>query len=880
VSESQLFRGRALSGLQIEDGLVHGHVPHCAGVDLSDQFRISIIMKAAAVDGYRTLLWKGDRTGKPERVQYWVDLRDGKIEFKAKRENGDWVLWITKEPCVAENRWALLRVAFNAGVCRIELNGVERPVVAPAAGDTPLQHLVGNTDPLRFGLGETAAGNPGYPFSGVLAEVSFARSADAPDGTVALARIAYENLMEHLAAEARTTQATLVQLQQLRSRLLGDLPVVRPKLEALVSSEGGAWLRQLQDLAEFMHRVDFTPGSPTEPPGAVGVFPGETTDLLRALETGMQALLAGEQALRARLEKSPVPTVGNDATAMLTSLQAKLERDLERLRGPLSAWLSRVEAQRREAALFARGNQFAAVPCSAGITLDRSRTALSRIPENNGPVTLHLARNEREGLQFLLLPRPRLQGKLVIAWSAGAFTQRQGMGVLPAPEIAPMKTVNNRRTTLPVDYRGEIFDIIMDGQNRAVAVGEEPTVVFVRFRTVPDTAPGVYHGTLAFTADGETHTVAMEIVVSDFTLPEHSSLRVAFSFAEARYRTWFPAGAADDAASRRIAEFMQAYRLAPNDIYHPGVFPDPKRFPRAIFYTLGYLGRHGSMTPAEVKQAVATLKNRWRDARAAGFPAERIYLYSWDEYGTFFKSHFDPETVRQFMELVRVEIPELKRMQTSVPRPAFADWWNVWVPLISDFRRVDPAVFRTPGAEAWWYWVSDPRPYPNFFLGNPAHESRMALLIGFKYRLKGCLYWCINREWTENASQAAGWPATEWDPGYLNSLSGKENTESGQGNLCYPGTEGRLWPSLRLENVRDGIEDFEYLTLLDRRAAEIRGGKRPGKNQDLSAVEAVLALPDDVVASTSRWTRDPIVLAAFRERLATLLEGGLDAARD
>ena len=225
------------------------------------------------------------------------------------------------------------------------------------------------------------------------------------------------------------------------------------------------------------------------------------------------------------------------------------------------------------------------------------------------------------------------------------------------------------------------------------------------------------------------------------------------------------------------------------------------------------------------------------------------------------------------MDLVRVELPELKRMQTSVPRPAFADWWNVWVPVISDFRRVDTAVFQAPGAEAWWYWVSDPRPYPNFYLGYPAHESRMALLIGFKYHLTGCLYWCINREWTENASQAVGWPATEWEPRYFNSLNGKENIESGQGNLCYPGPGGRLWPSLRLENVRDGIEDFEYLTLLDRRTADIRGGNRPGEKQDLSAAETLLALPDDVVASTARWTRDPRVLAAFRDRVATMLEG-------
>jgi len=138
--------------------------------------------------------------------------------------------------------------------------------------------------------------------------------------------------------------------------------------------------------------------------------------------------------------------------------------------------------------------------------------------------------------------------------------------------------------------------------------------------------------------------------------------------------------------------------------------------------------------------------------------------------------------------------------------------------------------------------------------------------------LKGCLYWCINREWTDNAGKAATWPEAEWEARYVNVFTRKDNLESGQGNLVYPGPRGRLWPSIRIENVRDGIEDYEYMAMLDRLAAEARSGGRAIPGGLLAEIGRMLAIPDDVVTSTSRWTRDPAVLAAFRARVAAMIQ--------
>ena len=77
----------------------------------------------------------------------------------------------------------------------------------------------------------------------------------------------------------------------------------------------------------------------------------------------------------------------------------------------------------------------------------------------------------------------------------------------------------------------------------------------------------------------------------------------------------------------------------------------------------------------------------------------------------------------------------------------------------------------------------------------------------------------------------------------------------GDGILLYPG-DRHVLPSIRLANVRDGEEDFEYLAM-----AEVAIGR-----------EKVAAMVRRVVASPTKFTRDAAVLATLRERLADAIE--------
>ena len=73
----------------------------------------------------------------------------------------------------------------------------------------------------------------------------------------------------------------------------------------------------------------------------------------------------------------------------------------------------------------------------------------------------------------------------------------------------------------------------------------------------------------------------------------------------------------------------------------------------------------------------------------------------------------------------------------------------------------------------------------------------------------------------------------------------------GDGILLYPGKEHVL-PSIRLANIRDGEEDYEYLVM-----AEERIGR-----------EKTAAMVRQYVRSPTQFTRDAASLAALRDQLA------------
>ncbi len=136
--------------------------------------------------------------------------------------------------------------------------------------------------------------------------------------------------------------------------------------------------------------------------------------------------------------------------------------------------------------------------------------------------------------------------------------------------------------------------------------------------------------------------------------------------------------------------------------------------------------------------------------------------------------------------------------------------------------------------EKWWYGCNWPvPPYPTYHIDDTLLSSRLLSWMQYDYEVTGNLYWRINY-WARKKEGVLNYV----DP-YKESTY---ETTNGEGMLIYPGKPFGLdtfVSSLRLESVRDGIEDFEALYALDklmRKNAEQRGVKGLSVNQLLSPI--------------------------------------------
>lgn len=407
----------------------------------------------------------------------------------------------------------------------------------------------------------------------------------------------------------------------------------------------------------------------------------------------------------------------------------------------------------------------------------------------------------------------------------------------------------------------------------------------------PETPPGVYHGAVAIAAAGAPRAeVPVRLEVWPFTLPSTSSLRNSFGFSgPTALRRHHGSYLGDDELHELTGRYATA-ALRHRISLHGGSMAPPAakfeggrakvdwaRYDREVGPLLdGTAFGPGDPLPGARLTSIdvvtaAGLDDRetllywraWADHfRRRGW-LDRLFLYLPDEPGVE-----DYPEVGRLGRLARSADPALPTLLTEQLVPELAGGVDLWTTLIncldhgcgpspcerSVTRRAYAAVERE-GAALWWYQscvshgcgIVGPRSsgrWPTYVVDAPAAAARIMPWLAFGHGVRGELYY--------NTVEAWAGPGDPWTD--LHRHGG-----NGDGTLFYPGTPERIGgashvpvESLRLKLIRDGLEDYEYLTLL----AAAGGGH--------FARERTAA----IAPSPCRWQRRPEAIQGAREAIA------------
>ena len=141
------------------------------------------------------------------------------------------------------------------------------------------------------------------------------------------------------------------------------------------------------------------------------------------------------------------------------------------------------------------------------------------------------------------------------------------------------------------------------------------------------------------------------------------------------------------------------------------------------------------------------------------------------------------------------------------------DFYVTWCPAFDNLSQHE--FFKMTNVlnkgEKWWYGCNWPvPPFPTYHIDDGYLSPRVLSWMQFAYDITGNLYWRVNY-----------WAKKEDDKlVYIDPYQGSTYpTTNGEGMLVYPGSKlgmESFVPSIRLEAIRDGIEDYEALLCLQK----------------------------------------------------------------
>jgi hypothetical protein len=514
-------------------------------------------------------------------------------------------------------------------------------------------------------------------------------------------------------------------------------------------------------------------------------------------------------------------------------------------------------------------------------------------------VALLCAGGETEGFQCLFATRTP-PGKLTATMTA---LRARGKPPIP-PEACKVYFVEY------VPFAGRWWpDPLLDAQ--PFAPSEHGPPVFWAALSVPEgQAAGVYSGELRMRSDtGDAANARVTVRVPGFSLTRETHLNSSFWIFRGHIRHYFELqGEVTPEVYGPYIDLATSHRLSPIDVLEGPCSPLVTVYREAD----GSLSYDWTRWDAYVKRAMAggasTLHAAWTHHtgwhfsdrapvnaidRATGETVKIALPHNSEEHlralgaylsaaaehtrqlgfkGLIYVQPYDEPQPTAYADVAQTLIglgkyaPGIPRLMDAVYPPNLPanlrDNIDLWCPLSPGIEGNGFEQEHAAGDIIWWYVCCGPRgQYANFFTNQSVLENRMLFTQTWQHHVTGVLYWGLNY-WLDWGKPPVSprFPNAPWRGTTDNEAAGY----CGDGYVIYPGaTPDRPLSSIRLETLRDGVEDYEYLYRLN----ELTQGRDVPEE-----ARRLLAVPPEVSATLTDFTREPQVFRTYREQIATWIE--------
>ena len=497
-------------------------------------------------------------------------------------------------------------------------------------------------------------------------------------------------------------------------------------------------------------------------------------------------------------------------------------------------------------------------------------------PDSQAETSVTLARNEHEGVQIAIKPADDVPLRDVRV-ELGPFVDEKG-------EPFPAKQIQwhvvgyvwvGTPSGHPLAPRVPNWcpDVLLPAKPFDVIDGRTQTV-WLDFHATEQTKPGVYQGQATIQpANAAAKVVPLRLQVRSLTLPRTPRMKTAFAIMDGFTAKTY--GKLTPQLRRACLNLMLDHRLNPDDISRTeppriedllyarecgmntfnilNLVPKPKGSPAWVCYVpLEAYGPGFNQRLAERLDAYMVELRKHNLSKMA-------YFYGFDER----REDYD-DLIKGICKFLKERYPEVSTFTTAgymyhkraKTPPGYRDYMDWYCPLTSRYEPELSAKLRAMGKQVWWYVCCGPKhPYANFAsMDYPTIEGRLLAWMTWGHRADGLLFWHVNY-WARNAVIDWSDPYLDWQPPCVARMTG-------DGCLTYPTPDGPV-SSIRLENVRDGVEDYDYLSLV----AETKGWT------------TAMGYFDRLVKSMKEYTRDPAALRQVRDEMARAIEAGSTRTR-